>query len=507
MRLVHTIDNFLRITPRESNTNTWKKNKYDTYREMIEFDPEVAAGVSRIASVVKKAYDAPQLLEEGNEKLLKDIETVLAEMNFREELPYITQDLIRDGDVIAIPKLAGQEEVVEDPLKTLKGGMESLPINIITITDEDTPKNSSDSRYVIRKREFYNINEETTSRGHYKKSKEIDGRFVWHISLNSRGTWVKDILGRNTFGVWSISPLESLKTMVRWKFQSIRDDIAWRHANVPRFDHSLDLSAVLDLNDYTGSIEERITAAQNAADLILNDYKDSLTVDDSGSVYPGQDDDMTMDVEQGFIHDKGTEVAQVGGHNTYAQCLDIVKRTDQSIATRLGIPMSALGYEEGSTYAIGKVTASFMNTYGLFILAAVQNDTLDFVRRVLESRKKIYTDGEWDKVYFNFKSIDFEELTAKVDAWTKAYKEGLVTLGEGRDGIGKSPLIQEELDEDHLNGQFHPQLTVSPNTLTMDTKTQAQLVGAEGNNTELRKDIERLNNKTRQQIEELFRAQ
>jgi hypothetical protein len=274
---------------------------------------------------------------------------------------------------------------------------------------------------------------------------EYKGEHVCHISLNYRGNWVTDIYNRNTFGIWGTSPLESLIDMVRWKYQSIRDDVAWRHANVPRIDHSLDLGSVLDLNEYSGSVDERINAAQNAAQNIVSTYKSNLENSD--------DSDNEMDVDQGFIHDNNTKVQQIGGNNTYADCLNIVKKVDMSIATRLGIPLSALGYESNSSYAIGKVTVTFMNTFGLQLLASIQDGIFDFIKRVLAARGTTYSDEDWNKIYLNYNVTDFAELAELIDAWTTAFKHGLCVRKEGREHIGLNPLGDEELDN-----QFYPNL-------------------------------------------------
>jgi hypothetical protein len=219
---------------------------------------------------------------------------------------------------------------------------------------------------------------------------------------------------------------------------------------VPRIDHSLELGAVLDLNLYSGTDEERINAAWAAANTILLNYRSGLTNASS-------DTDTTIDVTQGYVHDSGTVIKQLGGNNTYADCLDIVKKVDMSIATRLGVPLSALGYESNSSYAIGKVTVTFMNTFGLQLLSAIQIGTFDFIKRVLAARGKVYPKSDWNELFLNYNVTDFAELKELIEAWTTAYKHGLVRLGEGRAGIGQSPIDKGD-DEKDPNNQFHPNL-------------------------------------------------
>lgn len=506
MRLVHTIDNFLKITPPESNKVVSKRNKYDLYRAMTEFDNELEAARIRISAVVKKAYAGVSMKPDGNEALLEDVKEVLAELQFDRFLGFIIQDLIKDGDVILSPKnIKGSG----DPLVKLMGGVEPLPINILTIVENEMPASVADDRFVIRNRDKYLLNE--SKNNVYKRDNNfvemLDGGYIWHMSLNYHTAWVTDIMGRATFGVWSISPLESLKAMIRWKFQSIRDDVAWRHANVPRFDHTVDMSAVLDINDYTGSTDERITSAQAAGQDLLDAYRDSLITDDSASIYPGRDVDVTMDVDQGFIHDDLIKIAQVGGHNTYADCLPIVQKVDQSIAAKLGVPLSALGYEEGSTYAIGRVTVTFMNTFGTFLLSGLETGTFDFIRRILESRKKIYSPEDWDNIFLDYNVTDFEELKLTIDAWKGAYEGGIVTLGEAREALGKPPLEESAIDEDPINNSFHPGLKKEPSTM-VNVSNPPTGEGAEGAvpKNDLRKDMDLLKKSVAQNLEEYFKA-
>jgi hypothetical protein len=444
--LVQEFDDFLTIPSREKFTNRSHdvRNKYDTYRTMTDFDSEISSALTRISAVVAKAYDQPAITKSGNEELLEDVKDVLGEIGFEHILPNIVHDLSRDGDVVQVP--AKLYKRASTSLKNLDE-VYPVPINILTIIDSGVQKGMV-SNYVIRSRDKYLLNESYTRPG-VTETQSYPGDIVWHISLNNRGNWSKDIMGRNTFGVWGTSPLESLKNMVRWKYQSIRDDIAWRHENVPRTDHSVPLDAVLDINQYSGTMEERINAARRNAEGILEDYRNGLVNLNK--------DDTSIDVTQGYVHDANTKIAQVGGQNTYADCMNIVKKVDMSIATRLGIPLSALGYESSSSYAIGKVTVTFMNTFGLQLLSAIQIGTFDFVKRVIEARGKKYSKKDWNEIFLNYNVTDFAELKELIEAWTTAYKHGLARLGEGREGIGLNPIAPED-DPADPNNQYHPNL-------------------------------------------------
>lgn len=444
--LVREFDDFLTISPRErwTRSSNENKNKYDTYRLMTSFDSEISSALTRISAVVSKAYDQPAITKRGNEELLEDVKEVLGELRFEHILPNIVHDLSRDGDVVQVPS-----KLYKRPSTSLKNlnDVNPVPINILTIIDDGVQEGMI-SNYVIRNRDKYLLNETLTRPG-FTETMSYSGDIVWHISLNNRGNWAKDILGRNTFGIWGTSPLESLKNMVRWKYQSIRDDIAWRHENVPRTDHSIPLDAVLDINQYSGTTEERIKSARNNAERILEDYRNGLVNLNA--------DDTSIDVTQGYVHDSNTTITQVGGNNTYADCMNIVKKVDMSIATRLGIPLSALGYESSSSYAIGKVTVTFMNTFGLQLLSAIQVGTFDFVKRVLEARGKSYPQSDWNEIFLNYNVTDFAELKELIEAWTTAYKHGVSRLGESREGIGLNPIADDD-DPTDPNNQYHPNL-------------------------------------------------
>lgn len=444
--LVREYDDFLAIPSAETayRSKTGVRNKYDVYRNMEEFDSEISSALTRISAVVAKAYDRPAIKKGGNDKLLEDVKEVLGELDFEQILPNIVHDLSRDGDVVQVP--AKLFKRASHSLKVIDG-VNPVPMNILTIVDDGVEKGMKPT-YVIRDRDTYLLNETLQHPG-VTETAQYPGDIVWHISLNNRGNWAKDLLSRNTFGVWGNSPLESLKNMVRWKYQSIRDDIAWRHENVPRMDHSIPLDAILDINLYSGTMEERISAAQDMADGILSAYQAGLTNPNAS--------DTSIDVTQGYVHDANTIVKQVGGNNTYADCMEIVKKVDMSIATRLGIPLSALGYESNSSYAIGKVTVTFMNTFGLQLLSAIQIGTFDFVKRILAARGITYTKKEWNALYLNYNVTDFAELKEIIEAWTTAYKHGVSRLGESREGIGLNPISPEDDPKDE-NNRYHPNL-------------------------------------------------
>ena len=308
--LVQEFDDFLIIPTQErwNNKSLNVRNKYDVYLSMLEFDSELASALVRISAVVTKAYDQPAITSEGNPELLKNVKEILGEIQYDQILSNIVHDLSRDGDVVQVPTKLYKRN--SSSLKNIDD-VEPLPTNILTATDSGV-KTGMAGNYVIRKPTKYILNEQNGMPG-ATDTVSYPSEIVWHISLNNRGNWSKDRLGRNTFGVWGTSPFESLKNMVRWKYQSIRDDIAWRHENVPRIDHSLPLDAVLDINQYSGSLDERITSAQSAANEILLDYRTGLSNPDA--------DDTTVDVTQGYVHDANTVVKQIGGNNTYADCL------------------------------------------------------------------------------------------------------------------------------------------------------------------------------------------
>jgi hypothetical protein len=464
--LVHDFDVFLDIPQKKQlsyNRSSTNKTKYDVFRDIVNMDNEVSSALVRISGVVVKAYDKPAVVDGGNTELLKDAIGVLGEMQFSRNLGSIVTDLSRDGDVIQVP--ANVYKYSKKTLKELKDGMVPLPINLTTILEDGMVPGSSDTSRVIRKKDWYYVNEGQTSVPNGQNYIEKHpGDIVWHISLSNRTNWSVDVKGRTCFGIYGISPMESLRNMIRWKYQSIRDDIAWRHANVPRTDHALDLDAIMDLNNYSGTMTERYEAAVALAQNVLNDYMAGLTNTSNGVT-------EAIDVDQGYVHDARTVVKQVGGNNTYADCMPIVKKVDMSIATRLGVPLSALGYESNSSYAIGKVTVTFMNTFGYQLLACIQEGTFDYIKRVLEARGKKYSQEDWDGLYLNYNIADFEELNDVVNAWTMAYKHGVAKLGEARDGIGLSPIKQED-DLSDINNQFHPNLFSSSPWIQEDIPPQ-----------------------------------
>lgn len=465
--LVYDMDSFLNIpVKKQVNLRTAgsasTKTKYDIFRDIVNMDNEVSSALVRISGVVVKAYDKPAVEEGGNTDLLSDAMDVLGQMQFSRNLGSMVMDLSRDGDVVQVP-----ENTYKRSKKTLKelNGMVPLPMNLVTVLEEGMTPGTSDTSRVIRKPDWYYLNEGIPKVGNGNNFVEKHAKdVVWHVSLQNRTNWSVDIKGRTTFGIYGISPMESLKNMIRWKYQSIRDDIAWRHANVPRTDHSLDLDAVLDINNYSGSFEERVAAATAMGQQILSDYQTGLLNSSTGV-------SEAMDVDQGYVHDNRTEVKQVGGNNTYADCMPIVKKVDMSIATRLGVPLSALGYESNSSYAIGKVTVTFMNTFGYQLLASIEEGTFEYVKRVLEARGITYDREDWDGLYLNYNIADFEELNDVVNAWTMAYKHGVAKLGEARDGIGLSPIKQTD-DLADINNQFHPNLFSSSPWIQEDIPPQ-----------------------------------
>lgn len=435
-------------------------NKYHLNREITRIDPKVDAALVQIGNVVEKSYDRPMIKTKYKtnvdhvlaKQFLEDVDDILAQIDFDQLLGEFAYNLNRDGDLIhkiiwnGNDKKAEIEQIIP------------IPLQITTIVDKDySPgkiaanvgdlKDNPTSRYIIKNRDLYYTNE-SLGYANYDKyvgtyNDKILPENIWHISLLSYGNWTEDILRRLTYNVWGVSPLESLRLPVKIRYILQRIDLRTTYLNIPKKHHKINLESLLDLTQYTGTMEERMDKAWTLIKKNMDLYKQGLTVTDSSGVKG------LMEPETGFITTNNVEINTIGGNSVYKDLIPVIRDIDQSISSRLGIPLNMLGYEAGSTQAIGYITRTYMGTYGVGLLNAIEAAVKDLVWRSFEKQGKL---SKYPKKFFNYFYLryivdDFEAERSKIYTEIALYKAGLKTFGQTLEALGLNLTGKPELDD------------------------------------------------------------
>ncbi len=498
-----------------------KVNKYILYNLMVKLDTELRTAVSMISYTVANSYMGPSIKEPPKEfdkstkfipsrpSFLKDVEVILGEIEFSTLLPSLVRMLVRDGDTYY--------RIYRKSAKEIQS-LELLPAGAVTIMDNEFKLNPIDAGYVIRSPDVYllneflgdkktggvtagvNVNQQITNNQGvagtvYSKTPSqsslgspegklssvagsgavamyegdaltvIDPEEVIHFAYQREGSACKDILGRNTFSIYGESPLESLVFVLKLKMAVTLDYMLYSRTGLPRWDFAVELSEIMNLENYSGDYQTRLKEARTIAKEIFNDFEKQLYYVDEDQNSPTVGSTIPMEADHAFIHGSDVTVEQKGGRPASVQYLEVIKKCDMSICSALGVPLSLFGYETGATYAIGYITRSFMLSFGGGLLRSIGTDILRFLKREFKKRNFQSEPEDWEHLELSYYIDDSEAIAleselekARLNIAVQGYVNGLLNKNEGRARIGYDEVEggEEFRDVPALNNPNNP---------------------------------------------------
>ena len=242
-----------------------------SYAAMTELlkDDRVNSLISLIASMASEAYKgitiSPKSFFTDNKLTKKEIELldeankVAKRLDIKNLFFTYAWNLLVYGDYI---------EKMEYDKKGVHR-LKSLPLNCMTILPS---KDFTEGiiKTSLTEDDFYCLNETDKATIKYYPKEEII-----HVSFNKRGQWKNDIQGRETYGLYSIPPISVLAKLVKWKEETIENDIKWRKKMLPKEHFTLNTEE-FGLEKFGGTMEEKIAASTKATKAALNDFKEVL---------------------------------------------------------------------------------------------------------------------------------------------------------------------------------------------------------------------------------------
>lgn len=323
-------------------------NPYDAADILVLKDDRLRSIIDLFAKLVSRAYIGVDITQEGDEetpeaprefdedeKALKlSAERWLTRMKIKQLFEYYTKHLMKYGDTIdhieTDPAFLDEELDEEAEATDAVTALTPLPMNQMTIVDEQGRIGDPDATKVITAAEIYVIDEQNQDQTE-EEPQTFPKEEILHLSLDNRANWKQDLLGRNTFGIWSDSPLTSIKYLIEWKHNLIRSDMLWRQRMVPREHHQLNMAA-FDPQNYPGdSFSSRLLSAQIAAKLELNRYAASIRGQQTDQGYV-----TSTDVNINIVEPKSTNY-----HEVNAQ----IDQIDGKVSSLTGMPEALSGGE------------------------------------------------------------------------------------------------------------------------------------------------------------------
>lgn len=428
-------------------------NKYVLFESMYKLDPEVRDAITMVSFTVMNSYEGVELSEKyapSEADFLLNVQKILAELRMSNKLSDWIRLLITNGDVIY--RIWREDKSDKNRITRL----ELLPAYAVTIMSQRYEK-SPESEKVIKFKDSYLISERqqnattgtggnittnpstaastggssgeegTKFIGKGQAEAEIKAEDILHLSFQPEGNSCLDVMGRETFGIWGCSPLESLIFTLKLKVAITLDYLRWSKNGLPRWDYTLALGEALNLQNYPGNYAQKIKLAREAAREIFREFEAQLYYTDSDPNSPTYNKKLPIEVDHAFVHGENVTGEMKGGIPAQAGYLEVVEKCDKSICAALGVPLSLFGYESGSTYAIGYITASFMASFGGGLLKSVESSLEDFLRREFERRGLKYIDLDFDNLNIKFKIDNSDEINIKLAI--EAQKVNLAVLG------------------------------------------------------------------------------
>jgi hypothetical protein len=430
--LVFTIPGFIGETIHDFLlTPVTHENRFAVYRKLFKLDAEVKIGTKYISFMIQRNYLGPRLdLEDKdyspNQDFLLKCAQILSELNLTSCLYDLVQSLTMNG--VAFLRLY-RTEVSDHPERTQITKTEFIPPDGMTIISEAMVKKPKQKPNIIMDADYFILNERhdrSSTTGEYAPyllpgdptaegvlpGMEDFGEQVFskkemlYLSVDSNGNDQYDALGRRTFGVWGSSPYETLLYFSKAKLMLHQDHLEWVRLSMPRQDVTVDMADLLDISQYTGdTLEEKLTKARARLRTEFDNIAESFYYRDTNT--SSKTADLKMPLEPGdlYIHDKSVTVNTIGGGSLPLSIKDQIQEANRSISSVLGVPMTLLGYEAGSTYAVSYITEGFMSGFGGGLLRTVEGQIKEFLRNEFIRRNwaAIATADDWEHLYLEYK--------------------------------------------------------------------------------------------------------
>jgi hypothetical protein len=255
-------------------SNFKDKNESQIIEQIYKMEPEVGGASDRISTMIGEAFKG-YILKNVKEKIDSNEQAMVDKANdIYEEID--TRDWVEAfADILM---MHGNLYTHEDP-KTLS--IEVLPNERVTLLDNLTRLKNAGTT-VINQANFLVIDEgESTEKIYYPKEFKI-------TRYKNTPLYAEDNCGRSTYGIYSISPMHRTILPVWRKRQLSIIDILWRAKSVPREHHKFDAN-MFNMGNYTGTLDQRRTAARADAEAQMKTYADNIKKQAPDMGYVGLD--------------------------------------------------------------------------------------------------------------------------------------------------------------------------------------------------------------------------
>jgi hypothetical protein len=444
-------------------TSPTPETRYAYYRDLIKHDSGTKAGTRSISLMILRSYRGPRLdvtdpTYEPTELFLERIEQILSEIKFGHKLGSIIRNLIRDG-------------VVYYRIHRTTAGkirrLEYLPADSVTILSDDY-LDDEDEDGIITEADYYVLNEtnpiktredlDNASADPDSPVEVLRGDDVLRIAWEAEDGVAEDKWGRSVVGLLGISPLETTSFFSKIKLAIILDQQRWLHNALPRWFASIDLSSMILPEDQEGPTKEaKMDNAVEKARSLFKEFQRQLYYEDQDETSPTYGQLLPPEPDGIMMHSDGINMEMKGGASLSVDFTSLIETCDRAISSVLSIPMTALGYDRGTTYASARVTESFMAGFGGGLIREVEGALVEFLQSEFTRRAFGAKDRDWENLYFDYlvddadrnlqnATIDktiVDKEAVMVQTVQMAWSSGMIPMGEVVKALKKTTLFSD----------------------------------------------------------------
>jgi len=433
-------------------SNFTSMREEDVYEQMYVWEPEVAAAVIKVSDMCRRAFDYFGAADAATLENIPDNYTIgISSMAYSSTPPALDEEetsmiVSNSSDLVdemvdtanLIARKIGIKECFEiwSSIMYTHGyvvleknddlSLSVLPNDRITFVDDPALIGTAPTtfNYLMTQANIVVVDElQPTQR-------IIDKDHFIVIKINNTPVHVKDRFGRNTYGIYPVSPLQRALIPV-WMSRQIKIiEVMWRWGNIPREHHTVAAEA-FNLNLYPGTPEQKRAAAEKDMNRFINIYKSQLTTKSPDQMYVTSDNVKIENIEH-------TSASYMGSN-------EFLGLINDSIWLSLNMPKSFVSGETDNSYASETIMTSITGMR---------------IKQMSEKIAEIVTQNVRDRLLLINSSYPVEYLEAKLTfdvAESKLEKAkraqllgtmGIYTPSELREITDDQPLTQIQIEDE-----------------------------------------------------------
>lgn len=420
-----------------SNSDFAQYSEEALYEHFYKYEPEVGGSIERMSAMVResfKYFTVENFTSYDNlmEVQLNDFEMTLgqADLSLTDEMLDVANYMSKKLKIPDMYEMYSEIIQLHGMLLLEKDGLSQIviPNARATIIDDKkriggTVTDKSGAVTVITESKYIVIDEQ-------EPTERIINDFIIK-KFRDTPISMKDKFGRDTYGIYAISPLQRAIISIWQKRLIVINDVIWRNKNVPREHHTISTDAFNPLT-YQGTPSEIKQAIDGDVRRTLSSYKSTVEDQPSDMVYITTD---AVDIKS--IEHTGT---------AYMSPNELLNQISSQIWSSLNVPKSIVEGSSSSSYS-SEVLMSSYTAMRVRQLAEKVGDVIleNMKERLLAINPKYPVDIlmiKHDFVLDNNKleALKGAALAASLNSYTRSELREMAT--------GDAPLTDQQLTDD-----------------------------------------------------------